>query len=98
MSDKNDSQREISLEHAVPAQKEIGKAANELCEKALKDAKCQLHPLLQNTGLNRLEQREEFLQAFKSALEQRIARKLATWQPSVQAVFKYEETRTESME
>ncbi len=54
--------------------------------------------MLQNTELDRLSQRGEFLQAFKSALEQRIARTLAAWQPSVQAVFKYDETRTENVE
>ena len=68
------------------------------CEKALNDAKAQLYPLLRNTELDRLGQRSEFLQAFKSALEQRIARKLAVWQPGVQAVFKYDETWTENME
>jgi hypothetical protein len=73
-------------------------AANELCETALNDAKGQLHPLLQNTELERLNQRSEFIQAFKSAMEQRIARKLASWQPDVQAVFKYDETRMKNSE
>lgn len=73
-------------------------AANELCETALNDAKGQLHPLLQNTELERLNQRSEFIQAFKSAMEQRIARKLASWQPDVQAVFKFDETRMKNSE
>jgi hypothetical protein len=98
MSDVNLWRQEGSIEHIVPEVRDLGEVANNLCEKALNDAKSQLHPLLQNTRLDRLSQRGEFLQAFKSALEQRIARKLAVWQPSVQAVFKYDETWTENVE
>jgi hypothetical protein len=67
--------------------------ANDLCEKALNDAKAQLHPLLRDTELNRLDGRSEFVQVFKSALERRIARWLPIWLPSVQAVFKFDESR-----
>ena len=74
------------------------KAASNLCEKALNEAKDQLHPLLHNVEINHLDKRSEFTQAFKSALEQRIARKLAAWQPGIQAVFKFDETRAESSE
>ena len=98
MSDINRWQRESSLESVVRIPNDFGKVANELCENALHDARSQLHPLLQNSELDRLGQRVEFLEAFKSALEQRIARALATWQPGVQAVFKYEETRTDNVE
>jgi hypothetical protein len=98
MNDVNYWRREKSVEYLSPAAKDIGQVVNDLCEKALEDAKRQLHPLLQNTELDRLDQRTEFLQAFKSGLEQRIARKLAIWQPSVQAVFKYDETPTENRE
>jgi hypothetical protein len=94
-SDVINLRREKSLEH-VSSGKDFGQMVNDLCEKALDDAKSQLHPLLQSTELERLGQRSEFLQAFKSALEQRIARKLAIWQPGVQAVFKFEETRMEN--
>ena len=98
MSDLNYERREGSREHVVPDVRNFAAVANDLCEKSMEDAKSQLHPLLQNTELDRLSQRGEFLQAFKSALEQRIARTLAAWQPSVQAVFKYDETWTENVE
>jgi hypothetical protein len=98
MSNLNDWRREEAVEHVVSDERDFGEVANNLCEKALDDAKGQLHPLLQNTGLGQLSQRGEFLQAFKSALEQRIARTLAVWQPSVQAVFKYDEAGTENVE
>jgi hypothetical protein len=62
--------------------------------KALSDAKAQLHPLLRNVELNRLEKRNEFVQAVRLALEHRIAKKLATWQRGgIQAVYRYDETR-----
>ena len=86
------------MEQVIPAPKDLGETTNELWEKALEDAKSQLHPLLQITGLNILSQRGEFLRAFKSALEQSIARKLAVWQPGVEAVFRFDETRTENWE
>lgn len=75
----------------------LEQTANNLCEKALNDAKNQLHPLLQNVELDRLDQRNEFTNAFKRALEREIARKLATWQPGVQAVFRFDKTWTENM-
>lgn len=98
MSAVNNLRRDGPMEQVLPDTGDFGEVASDLCEKALNDAKSQLHPLLQNTGLARLSQRAEFLQAFKSALEQGIARSLATWQPSVQAVFKYDETPTENLE
>lgn len=98
MADVNMQRWERSIGTVAPATKEIGQIANDLCEKALEDAKAQLHPLLRNVEVERLEKRSEFLQAFKIALERRIARKLAAWQPTVQAVFKFDETRTERIE
>jgi len=74
----------------LPPPKELGHVVNDLCEKALHDAKAQLHPLLWDEELDRLDQRDEFIQAFKNALEHRIARKLVVWQPGVQAVFKFD--------
>jgi hypothetical protein len=71
---------------------------NKLCEKALNDAKSQLHPLIQNVELNRLDRRDEFTQAFRNALEHRIAQKLAIWQPNVQAVFRFDTSRLKSNE
>jgi hypothetical protein len=87
-----------SLGHCVPGAEDFDDVANDLCEHALRDAKSQLHPLLQTIGLERLDQRSEFLQSFKGALEQHIARKLVAWQPDVQAVFKYDETPLENLE
>ena len=98
MNDVNRWRREKPVEHLSSAAKDIGQVVNDLCEKALEDAKAQLHPLLRTAAVERLGQRREFLQAFKSALERRIARKLADWQPTVQAVFKFDETQTEPME
>jgi hypothetical protein len=98
MSDIKHWYRNEALIPVVPSPKDFEQVANELCEKALKDAKAQLHPLIQSVDLDRLDKRSEFLQAFKRALEGGIARKLAVWQPGVQAVFKFDETWTENME
>jgi uncharacterized protein YggE len=98
MSELNHQRPEKSADHLSLVAKDTGQVVNDLCEKALNDAKAQLHPLLRSMDVERLGQRSEFLQAFKSALERRIARKLAAWQPTIQAVFKFDETRTETME
>jgi hypothetical protein len=90
--------RAESGEQMSPVVKDFGRAARDICDKALNEAKEELHPLLRNVDMVRLAQRNDFLQAFKSALERRIARKLASWQPDVQAVFKYDETRMENMD
>ena len=89
---------EDSVGSVLPDTRDFGTIANDLWEKALQDAKSQLHPLLENAELNRLDQRREFLQAFRSALEERIARKLALWQPAVQAVFRFDEAPMENAE
>jgi hypothetical protein len=86
------------VEYLVPSPKDFGQIATELCENALKDAKEQLHPLLRDAQLERLDERPEFIKAFKRALEQRIARKLAAWYPGVQAVFQFDETQIENPE
>jgi hypothetical protein len=78
------------------ATKEFDQITQELCEKALKDAKEQLHPLLREVEVERLEKRDEFVRAFRQALELRIAKKLALWQPGVQAVFKFDESWMEN--
>lgn len=67
-------------------------SASELCEAALTDAKTELHPLLQKEDVNRLEKRCEFVEAFKSALEKQIAKTLAVWQPSIQSVFRFDDS------
>jgi hypothetical protein len=98
MSDIRNWRWEKSTERISPAGKDFGQAARDICDKSLNEAKEQLHPLLRNVDMERLEQRSEFLQAFKNALERRIARTLAAWQPSVQAVFKFDEIPMESLE
>jgi hypothetical protein len=92
MSDIKNWRREETVELVIPAPKDFEQVANDLCENALKEAKAQLHPLIQSAELDRLDKRSEFVQAFKSALEKRIARKLAVWHPGIQAVFKFDET------
>ena len=91
-----DTREKPSKEMVVPATKEFEHAASEIAEKALMDAKENLHPLLRNAELNQLRRRTEFIQAFKRALEQRIAQKLAAWQPTVQAVFQFDESWMEA--
>jgi hypothetical protein len=98
MSDVNNFYMKSSIEHVVQKPGDFGNVAKELYEKALKDAKSELHPLLQITEFDRLAQRAEFLQAFKSALEKRIARTLALWQPGVLAIFKYDEIHLENIQ
>jgi len=88
----NHGRREETVEVIVPAAKDLSRVADDICEKALNDAKEQLHPLIRNTELNHLRKRNEFVQAFKLALERRIAQKLASWQPNVQAVFEFDES------
>ncbi len=72
----------------------LEKEADRLCESALNEAKEQLHPLLRSADVSRLEKRSEFIQAFRSALEKRIAKKLAASQPSIQSVFRYDDSHT----
>lgn len=66
--------------------------AHELCEKALDDARAELHPLLRSENVDRLETRNGFAEAFRSALETRIAKRLALWQPSIQSVFRFDDS------
>ena len=86
------------LENVITNPNGLKQAARDLCEKALTDAKIQLHPLLQQVELERLDQRCEFLQAFKHALEKELARKIVRWQPCVQAVYKFDAARGGRME
>ena len=71
----------------------FAQTANELCESALNDARAELHPLLRSEDVNRLEQRNTFMAAFRSALEKHLAKRLALWQPSVQSVFRFDNSR-----
>lgn len=96
MKDIKQWRRDKSAEDVVLAPRDFSDVASDLCEKAMQDAKEQLHPLMRDAHLGRLDERSEFVQTFKNALEKRIARKLAAWQPGVQAVFKFDETPTET--
>jgi hypothetical protein len=96
MNDVLHSRQRKPAEVVVPAAQDLRQVANEICEKALNDAKEQLHPLMRNTELYRLRKRSEFVEAFKLALEQGIAQKLASWQPQVQEVFKFDESWMDS--
>lgn len=97
MNDLSYKRREETAEVPVPIA-DLEQVANEICEQALSDAKEQLHPLIRNSELHQLRQRNEFMEAFKLALEKRIAQTLAIWQPNVQAVFKFDESWMESRE
>ena len=81
-----------ATKYFLPDIKTFEEVANDLCEKALNDAKAELHPLIRNNELTHLRKRSEFVQAFKLALERRVAQKLAAWQPGVQAVFRFDES------
>jgi hypothetical protein len=96
MRNVKDWRWEVLVEHVIPEAKDFAKAADDIREKALRDSRDQLHPLLRNVELDRLDQRYEFLRAFKRALEQNIARKLAIWLPGVQSIFSYDETSTKN--
>jgi hypothetical protein len=98
MSDIDNRRLDKLGQYAVPPTKEIDKGVNRLCQRALAEAKHQLHPLLQNIELNRLDQRREFLQTFKFALEQQIARTLVVWYPDIQAIFRYDATPNKNTE
>lgn len=96
MDEIENRRREETAEIVVPAAQELNQIANEICEKAINDAKEQVHPLLRNVELYQLRKRNNFVQAFKHALEKRISQKLAIWHPGVEAVFQFEESWMES--
>jgi hypothetical protein len=96
MSNMNKWGREELGEQSFPLPKDLGQVADKLCETAIEDARAQMHPLLRSADLHRLGKRVEFVKAFKLALEQRVAQRLATWQPDVQAIFQFEESWMES--
>src|SRR5512146_1245918 len=94
MRNMNLGRREEMRTHPLPDAPYFRGEANGICERALHEAKMGLHPLLEALEIHRLDQRSEFVQGFKLALERRIAQRLVVWQPAVQAVFKFEATRT----
>lgn len=96
MNDDKDRRSNVAIEHIGSIQNDFEQIANKICEKALNDARSQLHPLIRSNELDRLDKRCEFVQAFKLALERGIAKRLASWQPGVQAIFKFDESLRES--
>jgi hypothetical protein len=96
MSDGNPIRPEKLAEHGFPVPEDFEQAIKELFEKALEDAKSQLHPLLRNADLDRLGKHTEFAQAFKRSLERGIAQKIAAWQLDVKAVFQFDESWMEN--
>jgi hypothetical protein len=77
-----------SVETIAP--KDFERIANELCEEALNEARAQLHPLIRNVKLDSLDQRSEFVMAFKLALERSIAKLLAAWRPEIETIFRFD--------
>ncbi|GAB4577392.1 MAG: hypothetical protein Fur0022_01230 [Anaerolineales bacterium] len=68
----------------------------ELCEKAVMDAKAQLHPLLHQVDLEKLGQRREFVEAFQHSLEGVVAERIALWLPWVKVVYRFDALRRRS--
>lgn len=95
MNEFSHERREETAEVTIPIE-DLEQVANAICEQALSDAKEQLHPLMRKSELRQLRQRNEFIDAFKLALEKRIAQTLAIWQPNIQAVFKFDESWMQS--
>jgi hypothetical protein len=87
---KNDCKQEI-IDNVITNKNGLKQVAKDLSEKALTEAKTQLHSLLQQVELERLDQRREFLEAFKHALEKESARKIVMWQLCVQTVYKFDD-------
>jgi hypothetical protein len=83
--------REEPMGVTLPHGQDFGQVANDICEQALNDAREQLHPLMRTVELRQLRKRNDFVEAFKRALERRIAQRLAVWQPGVLAVFQFDE-------
>jgi hypothetical protein len=90
------SVRGKAAEIVVPGMNDLNRVADEIYENALNDAKGQLHPLLRETEMYYLRKRNEFVDAFKLALEKSIAQKIAHRYPGVQAIFRFDESWTEA--
>ena len=94
----NDYYKQGVIEDLLQNSDACRQGSSELCEKALMDAKVQLHPLLQQVDLEKLGQRREFVQAFKHALESAVAERMVLWLPSVKAVYEFGPPRGNSLE
>jgi hypothetical protein len=71
-------------------------AAEEIVDRALKDAKIRLHPLLRNLHMDALERRAEFVRALKRAIAYGIAEKIAAWEVDIDAIYQFEESWMEN--
>src|SRR5574341_370354 len=92
MRETKKSCSEETLKPVLADLRSLKQVVTELCDQALFDAKAHLHPLLHNAELDKLDSRSEFVQAFKRALEKRIALQLVSWQPCIQAVYGFNAT------
>lgn len=97
-SKRIDYYQKTLMEGLIQKPYEFKQASEELCEKALIDAKSQLHPLLQQVGLEKLGQRREFVQAFRQALERAVAERIALWLPCVKVIYKFDPPRGSGIE
>ena len=95
---RNDYPKQEVIEGLLESPYAFRQVVEELCEKALMNAKSQLHPLLQQVDLEKLGQRREFVQGFKEALERAVAERIVLWLPSVKVVYKFDPTREAAQE
>jgi hypothetical protein len=95
---RNDYYRQEIVEDLIQNPYAFRQGSSDLCEQSLRDAKTQLHPLLQQVDLEKLSQRREFVQAFKGALERAVAERIILWLPSVKVVYKFDPPRGSSPE
>ena len=96
VSDNNDYSQQKVIEGLFKSPCAFGSVSEELCEKALMDAKSQLHSLLQQVDPEKLDQRRELVEAFKHALERAVSERIVLWLPCVKAVYKFENLRGSS--
>lgn len=89
----NSPYNQDALMNLLENQQLFSDLCKQLCEKALTDAKNQLHPLLRQVELERLGQRKIFVDAFKCALETEITRRVILLLPCVQAVYRFDTQR-----
>lgn len=97
-SKRIDYYQKTGIESLIQNPYAFKQTSEELCEKALIDAKTQLHPLLRQVEMEKLGQRREFVEAFKHALEKVVAERIALWLPCVKLVYKFDPPRGTSAE
>ena len=97
-SKRIDNHQQTGIEGLIQNPYAFRQTSEELCEKALIDAKTELHPLLQQVDLQKLGQRREFVEAFRHALERVVAERIALWLPRVKVVYKFDPPKGSSTE